>query len=71
MSKRAPGRPTERKYPPRIDATPEQLARAILNAPPPKGKVIPREYRCESCGREVCYPEILYNDGRCEGCHTA
>lgn len=66
------GRPA-RKYPetPRIDATPEQLARAIMSAPPLKGSEPPTEYRCVACERVVCRPEILYDDGRCYGCHTA
>ena len=28
------------------------------------------EYRCAVCNREVYYPEVLYNDGRCEECHA-
>ena len=27
-------------------------------------------YRCVECGREVGYPETLYNDDRCEECHA-
>ncbi len=64
------GRPMHRGYPPRIDATPEQMAHAILNAGRPKGPVQVRQYHCVDCRREVNYPETLYNDGRCGGCHA-
>ena len=64
------GRPPTRKYPPRIDATPEQVAHVVLNAKP-RPFTGPREYHCVACGREVSYPEILYRDGRGECCHTA
>ncbi len=64
------GRPV-RGYPPRIDATPEQLARVLLNAgrstKPIKGNKV---YRCVDCDRAVYYPETLYNDGRCPECHA-
>ncbi len=65
------GRPPIHKYPPRIDATMEELVQAGFSGPPPKGKVVPETYRCVDCGREVYYPEILYRDGRGECCHTA
>ncbi len=69
------GRPG-RKYPPRIDATAEQLAKAMLSLPPDHQWEYMKPgadtaYRCAACGREVSYPETLYNDGRCEGCHAA
>ena len=67
MAKR--GRPATRKYPPRIDATPEELARVVLNGGRPKGSVKGLDYRCAGCGREVQYPETLYRDGRCPECH--
>ena len=53
------------KYPPRIDATAEEIARVLLSSGPPKGPVEGRVYRCADCGREVYYPETLYRDGRC------
>ena len=65
------GRPVEKRYPPRIDATPEEIARTVLNAGRPKARVKSRTYRCEVCGREVQYPETLYRDGRCPECHGA
>ena len=67
MTEESRGRPA-RKYPPRIDATPEELARVVLNGGRPKGSVKGLVYRCVGCRREVSYPETLYRDGRCEGC---
>ena len=71
------GRPIERKYPPRVDATPEEMAQAMFSLPAgrkwkykeagPDGTV----YRCTDCEREVYYPDTLYRDGRCETCHAA
>ena len=66
------GRPG-RKYPPRIDATPEEMAQAMFALPAGHewqyekdgGKV----YRCVDCKREVWYPETLYRDGRCGECY--
>jgi len=68
--KRERGRPMELKYPPRIDATAEELAQAMFRAGPMNGQVVEKVYRCADCGREVYYPEILYRDGRCAE-HTA
>lgn len=67
--KKERGRPMERSYPPRIDATPEEIARALLSGP--AVEVGEEDYRCAECEREVRYPEILYRDGRCERCHKA
>ena len=69
--KKEMGRPMERKYPPRIDATPEEIAHVVLNAGRPKGPVKARDYFCVDCERQVAYPETLYRDGRCENCHKA
>lgn len=60
----------ERSYPPRIDATPEEIARALLSGPADEGDK-EEDYRCVECERVVSYPEVLYRDGRCEGCHKA
>ena len=64
------GRPTQYLLPPRINATAEQLAAAVLS-----GKVrqvqeeqFPTAFNCEECGREVAHPEILYDDNRCADC---
>lgn len=38
---RRPGRPATRVMPPRIDATPEELARAIMQTPPRRGFTVP------------------------------
>ena len=70
MTEKKPrGRPMEKGYPPRIDATPEELARVVLNGGRPKGNVKDLVYRCAGCGREVHYPETLYRDGQCPECH--
>ena len=67
----------KRPYPPRVDATPEEIAQAMFSLPAGhkweykeagrKGTV----YRCVDCEREVNYPDTLYRDGRCETCHAA
>ena len=68
--KRERGRPMKRLYPPRIDATPEEVAQALFRAPP--GFVMEeRDYRCSDCGRGVHYPEVLHRDNRCSGCHAS
>ena len=68
--KKEKGRPP-RSLPPRIDATPEEIAYVVLNAGRPKESVKDRDYRCGGCEREVNYPETLYNDGLCPECHAA
>ena len=65
------GRPMESAYPPRIDATPEQIAHQVLNAGRPRRGVKGRDYGCADCGRSVAYPETLHDDGRCSKCHAA
>ncbi len=73
--KKERGRPG-RKYPPRVDATPEELARSIFKMPADhdweykkaEGGTV---YRCVDCGEAVYYPNTLYRDGRCEACHMA
>ena len=62
------GRPPN-PLPPRIDATAEEIAHVVLNAGRPKGPVAGRDYHCADCGKQVVWPDILYDDGRCEGCH--
>ena len=66
--KKALGRPMEKGYPPKIDASPEEIAKAMFRTPPYTVVDTDKVYRCEGCAREVNYPEILYRDGRCEGC---
>ena len=63
--KKERGRPMELRYPPRMDATAEELAQAMFRAGPVKGPVVKKVYTCADCKREVYYPEILYRDGRC------
>ena len=77
--KKERGRPmkTENRYPPRTEATtPEELAQAMLSLPADhkwqyQKADVDTVYRCSECGREVYYPDTLYRDGRCEGCHDA
>lgn len=70
-SKKPRGRPG-RPLPPRIDATAEEVARFVLNRPPPGPEVDPSQtYVCLRCERPVYFPEVLYNDGRCEPCQDA
>ncbi len=77
--KKERGRPMKKKnlYAPRADATAEEMAKAMFAMPadhqweyPDAGTEGP-VYRCADCGREVHYPDTLYQDGRCETCHTA
>ena len=70
--KKERGRPMKRKYPPRVDATPEEMARAMFALP--AGHKWEYEesapvYRCADCAEAVYYPNTLYRDGRCEACH--
>ena len=75
-TKKGPGRGrTGRPLPPRIDATMEEMAKAMLSLPADyewqyekgEGTV----YRCQRCERVVQYPETLYRDGLCADCHGA
>ena len=75
MSKKPMGRPA-RLYPPRVDATVDELVGAMFNLTPAQSEAIrknpqEREYRCVECERLVGYPEIFYDDNRCESCHRA
>ena len=63
------GRPS-RPYPPRIDATPEQVLQAMFNTPH-DAVIEEREYRCSDCERAVHYPETLYEGSLCQECHVA
>ena len=69
--KKGRGRPIQRKYPPKTDATVDELVTAFFRAGPDTVIVETREYRCAACNREVYYPEILHRDGRCEDCFSA
>ena len=69
--KKERGRPLEKPYPPRIDATPEQLAQAFFGSSQDTLKRSMSAHRCTVCRSEVHYPETLYNDCRCQGCHAA
>ena len=65
----------ERRYPPRVDATAEEIAQAMFSLPVnheweymKNGSTV---YRCQDCGEAVYYPDTLYRDGCCEDCHIA
>ena len=67
--KKEQGRPIKRRYPPRTDATVDELVSAFFGAGPSPVEIDEgREYNCGGCGRGVYYPEILYRDGRCADC---
>ena len=68
-TKRPVGRPA-RGYPPRIAATPDEIARVMLTTLAPK-EAAAKTYRCAACGVAVYYPATLYRDGRCEECHAS
>ena len=72
-TKVARGRPVEKKLPPRIDATPEQMAQAMFALPADhQWQYGPRTvYKCVDCEKAVHYPETLYRDGRCGACKKA
>ena len=67
-TKKATGRPV-RGYPPRIDATPEQIANRVLTGGRPTSPFGRRTYRCADCRETVRYPDTLHKDGRCSKCH--
>ena len=52
-------RPAGPPLPPRIDASPEELARAMFNSSPSKNSSA-ENYHCKRCGRQVIFPEVLY-----------
>ena len=68
--KKERGRPMERHYPPRIEASAEEIAQVFMKTPPRGGRedVEIREYRCAACARTVNYPETLYKAGHCKDC---
>ena len=71
--KKPRGRPA-RPLPPRIDATAEEIAEKVLRVKPKRRFTDPPmqiEYKCGQCNRLVGYPEVMYQDGLCQGCHDA
>ena len=67
--KKPRGRPTKNPLPPKIDASPEEIAQAFFRAAPSEGfKSI--TYTCAQCGRAVNYPETVFDDGLCSECHA-
>ena len=72
--KKERGRPMKQGYPPRIDATAEEIAQAMFSVPADRDWDYQKsgpEYRCVDCKQTVNYPDTLYRDGRCETCHAA
>ena len=72
--KKERGRPLKKRYPPRVDATPEEMAQAMFAMPAGRKweyQETEPEYRCVDCKQAVHYPDTLYRDGRCETCHAA
>ena len=60
--------------PPRTDATPEQLAKAMFALPADhEWKYLdgPPDYKCGTCGKPVSYPNVLTRDGLCGPCARA
>ena len=72
-TKAARGRPVEKKLPPRIDATPEEMARAMFALPADHQWQYDSRtvYQCVDCEKMVAYPDTLYRDGRCGDCKKA
>ena len=66
--KREMGRPTKNRLPPRIDGSPEDIAKAVFAAGPNLKQAEGKVYRCKSCESEVHYPDTLYEDGLCASC---
>ena len=66
--KKERGRPIENRYPPRADATVDELVEAFFRAGPGTSVEEPKQYNCVGCRRGVYYPEILYRDGKCVSC---
>ena len=75
-TKKGPGRGRAgRPLPPKIDATMEDMAKAMMAMPSDhewqyekgEGKI----YQCGECGRAVNFPETLHQDGLCGNCHVA
>ena len=72
--KKERGRPMKQGYAPRVDATPEEIAQAMLAMPENHqwGYLESEpEYRCSACDQAVYYPDTLHRDGRCDPCHAA
>lgn len=72
--KKERGRPTEKVLPPRIDATPEEIADKFFQFPSGREPRYLREtpeYRCVGCKSVVSYPDVLDCKGQCSGCASA
>ena len=58
---------------PRIDASAEEIASAVLGARPrPTGQIAETQgHICEGRGKTVDYPETYHQDNQCTPCHLA
>ena len=69
-SKKGPGRGrTGHPLPPRIDASPDEIASVVLGTRPKTTTPAERDYTCEGCGKKVTYPDAYHEDNRCTPCH--
>lgn len=68
--KKPRGRPTKNLLPPKIDATPEQIAQTFFRKRPLDDGLVIKAYRCAQCEREVHYPETLFEGGLCAECKS-
>lgn len=72
--KKERGRPPSKTLPPRIQATPEQLAQAMFAmSADHKWKYLggkETDYRCGRCENPVSYQEVLSRVGLCQGCEA-
>ena len=69
--KKSRGRPPKR-YPPKVDVSAEDIAKAIFSLPQGHQWAYREEepeYKCVCCDKPVHYPDTLYQDGTCAGCH--
>ena len=58
----------KRKYPPRVDASAEDMAQAMFALPADhkwEYEESEPDYSCSDCGKVVRYPNTLYQGGRC------
>lgn len=64
MRSRGQGQPAIHPLPQRIGSSPEHIARAFFCSSGTRDTV-PRNCNCRSCGSQVIYPDIQFNNGNC------
>ena len=65
------GRPPK-QYPPKVDASAEDIAKAMFRLSQGHQWAYLEEEpedKCVRCGKPVHYPDTRYQDGTCAGCH--